>query len=474
MKVSVIITTYNRPELLKRAIKSVLNQNFKDWELLVVDDCGDAKNRNVVREFMKGPEGSKIRYIRLKKNFGQHTRPKNVGTAYANADLIAYLDDDNTWRINHLSSLLETMESTGAELVYADRMILDPDGKQKGLGVCIEQLTEGHEKNFNLQLMLGRNYIDTNDVLVKKSILKEIGGWDDNCKRFADWNLFLRIGKLGKRIVRVPEILTDYYLYPDSNQLRHQGFVFDTVGCPTYINGTEPKKIAVFTLTKDRDDYTKRMLESMHRFTKIKFDHFIVDQGSKNDIAETTKGYPIKKIIKNKKNTGISKGSNQALEEIFKTDKYDYILKVDNDCEFITPNWLEEMLEYMNMIPTSFVGPYVEGLVNNPGGAMRIQYGTVGRFLFGPSYHVGGICNIAPSKLYEGFRWNENDRLHDEQDLVLSKYAMSQNYQLGYLEEIKVYHMDSTAGQEEKYPEYFQKRKQEKIDRFIKECDIIS
>ena len=101
-KISVVVTTFERPKRLRKALKSVKNQTFKDWECIIVDDGSKDETPDVCAEFL---EDKRFRCIQRKKNFGQHTRPKNEGTKAAKADLIAYLDDDNEYYPEHLDVL---------------------------------------------------------------------------------------------------------------------------------------------------------------------------------------------------------------------------------------------------------------------------------------------------------------------------------------------------------------------------------
>ena len=90
--VSVIIPTYNRAKLLKRAIESVLNQTFQDFELIVVDDGSTDDTKEIVKSF----NNQKIIYI-YQENFGGAALPKNVGIKMAQGKYIAILDSDDEW-----------------------------------------------------------------------------------------------------------------------------------------------------------------------------------------------------------------------------------------------------------------------------------------------------------------------------------------------------------------------------------------
>ena len=73
--ISIITSTYNRADRLKKAIKSVQEQSFQDYEHIIIDDCSTDKTEWVVKKF----NDPKIRYIKMPENFGHDGRPKNVG-----------------------------------------------------------------------------------------------------------------------------------------------------------------------------------------------------------------------------------------------------------------------------------------------------------------------------------------------------------------------------------------------------------
>ena len=120
--ISLIITTYNRVELLKRAIKSVQRQTFKDYELIIIDDG----STDGTQDFCKDIDAT---YIRLEKNSGNPSVPRNIGTKIAKYPLIAYLDDDNEFLDNHLEVLYNGLDDN--DIVYGDREIVDDIGGKK-------------------------------------------------------------------------------------------------------------------------------------------------------------------------------------------------------------------------------------------------------------------------------------------------------------------------------------------------------
>jgi len=105
MKVSVIIPTYNREQLLKRAIQSVLNQTFRDFEIIVVDDGSTDNTKEIIDSFTS----DKIKYI-YESNSGGAARPKNTGIKNAQGKYIAVLDSDDEWLPQKLEKQIELLE----------------------------------------------------------------------------------------------------------------------------------------------------------------------------------------------------------------------------------------------------------------------------------------------------------------------------------------------------------------------------
>ncbi len=105
-KVSVIIATYNRPHVLKLALQSLLDQDHKDWEGLVIGDACSDETASVVAGF----DDSRLRYENLAENCGEQSGPNNRGLALATGPYVAYLNHDDLWWPDHLSSSLAFLE----------------------------------------------------------------------------------------------------------------------------------------------------------------------------------------------------------------------------------------------------------------------------------------------------------------------------------------------------------------------------
>jgi len=476
-EVSIILSTYNRAEkLLPRAINSVLSQTYKNFELLIVDDCSTDNTKEVVASY----KDKRIKYLRRDKNFGSDTKPKNEGILASKGKYIAYLDDDCEWLSNHLEVLVRSIKAHNVDLVYCDMWLLNED-KPEWPG----QL--GIAKDHNAQFLLVRNYIDFSEVLHKRELAFAVGGIDERLPKFVDWNFWVRMMKWGAKFVRVPIVATNYYFHTSklNPQKSHRvetksrydsrlGMTlfeptFDPAGCYIYLpylGGFKEEKeelepsVAIFTITYDRLDFTKRMVKSLNKSTACKFDWFVWDNGSKDGTQEWLKKQKTKYLHLSDKNVGITIASNKLLDAI--GDDYQFIIKADNDCLFETFGWLEDMIDMWRRNHMLYMSPYVEGLVHNPGGAPRVGYSYIGPHFVEVTYHIGGILAGIDARAYKNWRW-QDQFLHGNQDREASVTFTKKGYMPLYYPEHRVSHMDTTTGQQKKYPEYFKRRVKEKI-----------
>ena len=103
--VSVILPTYNRAEIVKRSILSVLNQTYKDFELIIIDDASTDKTRMIVEEL----GDTRIKYLRNRQNLGP-AASRNIGIKASRGIFIAFQDSDDEWRPDKLKKQVETLE----------------------------------------------------------------------------------------------------------------------------------------------------------------------------------------------------------------------------------------------------------------------------------------------------------------------------------------------------------------------------
>lgn len=231
-KVSVVISTYNRPEKLDLALESVCNQTFSDFEVVVVDDCSTADNYPVLEKWDANftARGVEMYAFRLGENSGYQCLPKNRGIEHSRGDYIAYLDDDNTWRPEHLETLVTAIEGDlSTDMVYSRQCYhIEDDALRSELrekyGRDPYPDGDGAGIPWNPGLLSQMNYIDTSVILHSKGafwrLVRDSGyGWDESLRRFGDWNFVWRWAVHGLTGKLVDKVTVDYNVHRGSVQV---------------------------------------------------------------------------------------------------------------------------------------------------------------------------------------------------------------------------------------------------------------
>ena len=201
---SVVIPTYNRACKLKRALETVLNQSFDNFEILVMDDGSTDNTAEVVDSF------SDLRIIySWDVNFGGPARPRNRGIAIAKGQWVCFLDADDWWSPDKLQVCFDCINDN-VDLVYHDMEIV-PD-KNKSFRRKIIKSWQVRTPVL-IDLLLRGNAIVNSSAVVRKTIIQKLNGINESDKMIAaeDYNTWLRIAQLTDHFVYMPRRL-GYYL----------------------------------------------------------------------------------------------------------------------------------------------------------------------------------------------------------------------------------------------------------------------
>lgn len=126
-KVSVIMPSYNASSYLEAAVHSLFGQSFTDWELLLVDDCSKDNSPEIAKAFEK--KDKRIRFIQKESNSGS-ADTRNTGIRNANGEYIAFLDSDDLWDSEFLSSMVAHMQKFNSPFSFASYRIIDEEGTE--------------------------------------------------------------------------------------------------------------------------------------------------------------------------------------------------------------------------------------------------------------------------------------------------------------------------------------------------------
>lgn len=182
--VSVIITTYNRPEYLRKAIESVLVQTYQDWELVIVDDGSTDNTQEVVRKYVN--ENAKVRYVR-QTNQGPGPA-RNKGISETSGAFIAFLDDDDWWLPEKLETQVAFMKThPEVGLSYTRlRIFRSINGRLDDSTVVPVRMAT------TLEEMLDKSFIPSSTVILRRECLAQISPFKADAASQEDMELWLR------------------------------------------------------------------------------------------------------------------------------------------------------------------------------------------------------------------------------------------------------------------------------------------
>jgi len=180
VKVSVIIPVFNGEKYIREAIDSVLNQTFKDFEVIVIDDGSKDNTLSIIKEYK-----SKIRW-KSQENRGQASAT-NEGIKMAEGEYIAYLDADDVCMPERLEVEAEYLDDhLDVGLVYSSYCQMNSVGE-------VERVVKAlPHNNF---LLLQKDYIARSSVVHRKNCLDEVGLFDESITGDDDWDMWIRISE---------------------------------------------------------------------------------------------------------------------------------------------------------------------------------------------------------------------------------------------------------------------------------------
>jgi len=196
LKVSVIIPTYNGSNTILRAVHSVLNQTYSNFELIIVDDC----SKDNTFEVIKSIKDERVKVLRHKNNRGG-SAARNTGIKKAKGEYIAFLDDDDEWVKEKLASQIEYLESKDHlqwKAVLCSHMILSGDKWRE-----VIQTKEGDLRKdiFLMQVSLAAGSC----LMVRREVFNDIGLFNESYLRHQDMEFVLRyLRKYKLAVVREP------------------------------------------------------------------------------------------------------------------------------------------------------------------------------------------------------------------------------------------------------------------------------
>lgn len=368
--ISILMPTYQRAREIPLAITSILQQSYKNWQLIIVDDGGTDNTKEIVKSF----DDQRIQYIKLSNNKG-NAFARNVALSNSRGDFICQLDSDDEWDENFLLIMLNEIKTHGATFGYSAQSVWTyPKNQNEGS----KALKVIRFAPFNRSLLENNNYISQISVIFHRNLTDKSGIFDERMKRYVDWDFFLRLSTHAYPIA-IPVILShayqnradqhvskihdrDHYL----TLLREKFFnkqqamntfldVNDSIEDPeiegllkscyvsTRIIPTphNPPEVTIVIPSYESIDFLKLCISSIRKFTK-NYHTIIVDNNSGTEVSTYLNSIshdPDITIILNNINYGFTYAVNQGIES---ANPNSDIVILNNDT-LVTPGWLNAM-----------------------------------------------------------------------------------------------------------------------------------
>jgi len=204
--ISIIIPTYNHSRYLGRALQSIHDQTYRNWEVIIVDNHSTDDTFDVVKKF----DDPRVSYLKI-HNGGIIAASRNMGINAARGNWLAFLDSDDWWSADKLEICSKYIDDN-LDLIHHDLdVVYDQPGFFNRRLTCSRQLKPPMLED----LLIKGNAIVNSTVIVRKKLLKKIGGIseDKNMVASEDYNTWLRIATVTERFKYLPKSLGCYQVH---------------------------------------------------------------------------------------------------------------------------------------------------------------------------------------------------------------------------------------------------------------------
>lgn len=196
--ISVVLPVWNGQQFVSEAIKSVLNQTYLNWELVIVDDSSTDETPRIIETFVQ--DDSRIKSVR---NINNLKLPKslNVGFEHTNGEYLTWISDDNRLLPTFLECMYEQIKIHGCDFVYSNYLVIDEQGNR------VKEAHLGNLDNLAAENCIGAAF------LYSSLIPQRIGGYDPTKFMYEDYDYWVRV-RLGGFSMRKLEIsLYEYRIH---------------------------------------------------------------------------------------------------------------------------------------------------------------------------------------------------------------------------------------------------------------------
>lgn len=198
--VSIIIPTHNRTIELLNALLHLIEQKYKDFEIVIVDDSDEPYKRMNKKIIGSLSRILTVKYMEIPPTYTSIAR--NIGIRHSNGNYIAFLDDDDYWLPEKLLAQMRRTEE-GYDFIFTGFMKVNRKGE-----IVYRYRPQRDVIKNPLKLLSRSNFIATSSVLVKKRLLEDVGCFDESLPALEDYDCWLKIAEVDEEFAAVKDALT--------------------------------------------------------------------------------------------------------------------------------------------------------------------------------------------------------------------------------------------------------------------------
>lgn len=223
IKVSIIVRTCNRPEVLKNALNSIKSQTYKNIETVVIEDGENISESMIHTQY----SDMNIVYISTKEKKGR-TVAGNLGLQMATGLYFNFLDDDDILYPDHVETLLKGIKENLADAAYG----IAEESQIVKISDIPYKFTEKrklirYKQPYNRLLLYSFNYLPIQSVLFSRRFFEKCGGFDEKLDVLEDWDLWVRYSTVGE-FVFIPQVTSKYYVPYRGGKKKNRGKELDS------------------------------------------------------------------------------------------------------------------------------------------------------------------------------------------------------------------------------------------------------
>jgi len=479
--ISVIMPVYNPDkEHLIKAVNSVLEQVYTNWELCISDDGSNEETILILQEISANNSKIKVHY---RTENGNISLNMNNAVEMSSGYYLSFLDQDDMLANDALYFVAKKCIETNADIIYSDEDKINDKG---------DRFDPYFKPQWSPHTLLSRNYVN-HLFTIKRSLFDQVGGFRVGFEGAQDHDLLLRATNKTTKIEHIPEVLYHWRVHnnstsynPESKQWAFKAGVIavkehiSELGYEAEVNYYKPAsgnyivdikvadtpKVSIIIPTKDKPEVLEKCLRSIFEKTEYtNFEVLVIDNNSNQ--AETF---------------NLFKEYEQRFGSIFRVEKYadkfnysaiqnfgalqsngEYLLLLNNDTEVINANWIEKMISYAQLNNAGAVGVklyYPNSCIQHVGVVLGIN-GIVGHAFVGsdgnhPGYYhnnnlvtnysaVTAAClMVSKNKFDEVGGFDEKLAIeYNDVDFCLKLY--SKGYYNIYLPQVELIHYESIS-----------------------------